>query len=152
MTLYISHAPMFYSCYAAVDLNRSVRDRLGDEEVLTIQVALRILREVEAESKTKANYILGAIAVIFVTPVLFGLTMIALNALTIPGACAIAMVGPIAIIGQKLNVFPFSLHQAYGKQAHEAWWCIYKLENKEAYKIANDTVSLDPPEALLSYS
>lgn len=152
MSLVIGHEPAYYSCCATVDLNLSVRQAVEKRfwpkippmsEGITTTLAIQILKEVKAESETK----LGAIVVIcIITPLLFAITMAALNAVSVPVVCAVVVPIAAALIGEKLNVFPFSLIKAYKNQALEAGKHIYKLENKDVYQITNDQVLLDPPE------
>jgi hypothetical protein len=143
MQLTISHEPNYHSCWAVVDLNHSVREKLRPGEVLTTDKALEVLRRIKEESRSKENKWINLALVIYVlAPLIFCFVAIflnlSLNILLIP-----LFTVSIALVSERLKLFPFSLIQAYQAQATEAeYGHIWKLKDKITYNITSDIVLL----------
>ncbi len=140
MSLVIGHEPAYYSCCATVDLNQSVRqvveNRYGvclnaNQDIATA-IALDILKEVKAKSEAKAKCIFRAIVITtFIAPIVFAITMLALNAMSVPVLCAALVPVAFGVLGGRLELFPFPLMSAYQDQAFQAGALICKFENNE---------------------
>jgi hypothetical protein len=144
MQLTISHQPNYHSCFVDVDLNHSVRQKLRRGEILTTDTAIRILDEVQEESRAKASRMTRIITMIcLVAGPCFAMiaALMSVHPLTVLMIFVLPM--GLGVVMEKMKVFPFSLLQAYQEQASEAeYGHIIKLRDKITYNITSDIVLL----------